>query len=339
MRVGGQGEIRNKDYSIFYSGNENPGFKGTGFYLDKKARDCILAFEPVDARLCYIRLKGKFQNISLISVYAPTEESEEIIKDEFYDKLSDYCSKISKYDKLIILGDCKAQVGRDDYTRNNMGKHSLHEKCNDNGTRLCNFAASNNMWISSVSFPHKQIHKQTWVIPGNRGTTQIDHVLIDKRHATSILDVRTYRGAVCGSEHFLVIAQLRHRISTVNNKNNYRKIRWNTDNIATNTEKLQSYQNALKPQLSYEDQTEENDINSKWNFIKNAVIVSAEEHIGRRSNEPNKDWFDEQCKIMVNAKNDARRQYLAVPTRQNKHVYEQKRKETNKLSMFYLEIP
>jgi hypothetical protein len=41
-------------------------------------------------------------NTTLTSTYAPTEDSPDTIKDEFYDQLSQECKKASKY-YIIIL--------------------------------------------------------------------------------------------------------------------------------------------------------------------------------------------------------------------------------------------
>ena len=76
-----------------------------------------MGFEPINNRLCLLKLKGKFQNITLVSVYAPTEESEEEEKDNFYENLDKTFQKVSKHDMIIILGDLNAKIGRESFVR------------------------------------------------------------------------------------------------------------------------------------------------------------------------------------------------------------------------------
>ena len=67
------------------------------------------------------------------------------------------------------------------------------------------------MIIGSTMFQHKKIHKSTWTAPNRASESQIDHIVIDARHMLDLLDVR---GNV-DSDHYLVIARLRARISNV----------------------------------------------------------------------------------------------------------------------------
>ncbi|EDS40775.1 conserved hypothetical protein [Culex quinquefasciatus] len=85
----------------------------------------------------------------------------------------------------------------------------------NNGQRCINFAASRGMVVRSTFFPRKDIHKATWVSPNGRTKNQIDHVLIDGRFFSYITNVRTYRGANIDSDHYLVGACMRSKLSTV----------------------------------------------------------------------------------------------------------------------------
>jgi exonuclease III len=62
-----------------------------------------------------MRLKEHFRNFSLISAYAPTEEANDNNKNEFCDRLDRECSKIPKYNILVLLGDFNEKVGKEDF--------------------------------------------------------------------------------------------------------------------------------------------------------------------------------------------------------------------------------
>jgi len=89
---------------------------------------------------------------------------------------------------------------------------------NDNGNKLITFATARNMRISSTMFPHKNIHKQTWIYPCGKVRNQIDHVLIDYQIRSCINDVRSMRGSSAVSDHFLVRAKIKFRISVERSK-------------------------------------------------------------------------------------------------------------------------
>jgi len=124
----------------------------------------------------------------------------------------------------ILLGDFNAKVGRENIFKPTIGNESLHQDSNDNGVRLVNFATSKNLVVKSTMFPHHNIHKYTWTSPDGNTHNQIDHVLIDRRRQSSVLDVRSFRGDDCDSDHYLVVAKLRERLA-VNKKAAHKNLR------------------------------------------------------------------------------------------------------------------
>ena len=56
-------------------------------------------------------------------------------------------------------------------------------------------------------FPHWNIHNYTWKSPDGKTHNQIEHVLVGRRSHSSVLDVRSFRGADCDTDHYLVIAK------------------------------------------------------------------------------------------------------------------------------------
>jgi len=62
-------------------------------------------------------------------------------------------------------------------------------------------------------FPHRKINKYTWTSPGGKTNNQIDHMLIDRRWHSSILNVRYFRGANSVTDHYLIVVKVRERLT------------------------------------------------------------------------------------------------------------------------------
>jgi hypothetical protein len=73
----------------------------------------------------------------------------------------------------ILLGDFNAKVGMEYIFKPTIGNESLHEISNDNGVRVVNLATSKNLTVKSMMFPHRNIHKVTWMSPDGRMHNQL----------------------------------------------------------------------------------------------------------------------------------------------------------------------
>jgi len=93
-----------------------------------------------------------------------------------------------KYHMKIPLGDFNAKVGRENTLKPTIGNESLHQDSNDNGVRIVNFATSKNLVVKSTIFPHRNIQKYTWNSPDGKTQNQTDHILLDRRWHSAILD-------------------------------------------------------------------------------------------------------------------------------------------------------
>jgi hypothetical protein len=67
-------------------------------------------------------------------------------------------------------------------------------------------------------FPHRKIHKFTWTSPDGKKHNQTDHILIERRWHSSILDVRLFRVAECDTDQHLVVAKFRERVAVSKQK-------------------------------------------------------------------------------------------------------------------------
>jgi len=63
----------------------------------------ILSFEPYNEILCKLRITGRFNNLSIISAHASTEEETDEVKEKFYEDLQIVHNKIPKHD-IVIRG-------------------------------------------------------------------------------------------------------------------------------------------------------------------------------------------------------------------------------------------
>ena len=71
-----------KNFELIYSDNEDKTF-GTGFVINRKYEQKIMNFEAVDDRICYLRIRGNFNIVTIISAPAATEEKDELVRTAF----------------------------------------------------------------------------------------------------------------------------------------------------------------------------------------------------------------------------------------------------------------
>ena len=69
-------------------------------------------------------VKNRFA--TFVSVYSPTLDSSDVVKDRFYDTLYSTLRRVLQDDKIILLGDFNARVGRNhDIWHGVIGNHGV----------------------------------------------------------------------------------------------------------------------------------------------------------------------------------------------------------------------
>ena len=111
-----------------------------------------------------------------------------------------------------------------------MGKHGVGTR-NDNGEKLCDFCGTNDLVFTGTIFRHKEVHKQIWLSPDRRTRNQIDHVLINRKFRTSVLDARAIRSADIKSDHHLVRTKLRLKLKAAPKRRGIRRTTYDTQKM------------------------------------------------------------------------------------------------------------
>ncbi|KAK2157640.1 hypothetical protein NP493_1861g00041 [Ridgeia piscesae] len=133
---------------------------------------------PVIDRIMTMRLplcKDNFATI--INVLAPTMTNPDENKEAVYNQLTSVLSGIPHTDKLLLIGDFIARIGREnDKWPMVMGKHGI-EKCNFNGELLLALCSEFQLIVKNTMFKQKYERNTTWMHPRSRHWHMIDFII------------------------------------------------------------------------------------------------------------------------------------------------------------------
>jgi hypothetical protein len=195
----------------------------------------------------------------------------------------------------FLLGDFNAKVWGENIFKPTIVNVSLHQDSNDNGVRIVNFATSKNLIVKSTMFQHRNTHEYTWTSPDGQTHNQIDHILIDRRWHSSILDVRSFRGADCDTDHYLVVATFRELLAV--RKQAAQKFDGGRFNLRklNDLDVRKQYQIEITNRFAaLEKVSVDEDINRAWESIKDNIKTSATESLGMYERKQYKTWFHEE---------------------------------------------
>ena len=111
LRWTGMGEFNSDDHYIYYCGQESLRRNGIAIIINKRVRNAVLRCNLKNNRMISVRFQGKPFNITVIQVYAPTSNAEEVKVERFYEDLQNLLELTPKKDVLLIIGDWNAKVG------------------------------------------------------------------------------------------------------------------------------------------------------------------------------------------------------------------------------------
>ena len=307
---------------VLYSGHEDEAAahtEGVAIMLSRTAQRALIGWEAHGPRIvtASFRTKKKGIQMNVIQCYAPTNDSDTDTKDDFYSRLQAVLDQTKEKDFNIVMGDLNAKVGSDNTGYEEiMGRQALGEM-NDNGERFAEFCGLNQLAIGGSIFPHKRIHKATWISPDQATENQIDHLCVSKKFRRSLQDVRVKRGADAASDHHLLTGKIKLKLRKVAQSQSH-SAKYNTSSLRNRQTKA-SFSLSLRNRFEVMQEmiTEDTDVHTIWEKTKETIKTTCDEELGPRKKQ-NKEWITEETLTRVQQRKQKKEILNASKTRATK---------------------
>ena len=191
-------------------------------------------------------------------------------------------------DKLFLLGDFNARVGRD-YTSwcKVIGPHGVGRE-NSNGTMLLSTCTQYNLVITNTIFQQSNKYKTTWMHPCSHHWHLLDYVIV-RRDLRDVRQTRVMRGSSSWSDH-----QLERCItSLVIKPKQHQQHLMPTKKLCVKRLFVKDIRCQFQDQIKYSlaGMTESSDIDCFWTDLKTTAFQCASDILGHTKYK-HQDWFD-----------------------------------------------
>ena len=306
-------------YTFFWVGKpaDHPRMSGVGFAIRNSLLPKLESLpKGINDRLMSIRIKLRDNRyLTLVSVYAPTLTNDDTTKELFYESLDKIITETPRNDKLIVLGDFNARVGKDSITwKGVLGPHGVGKE-NSNGVLLLSKCAQHQLTITGTIFRQADKFKTTWQHPRSKHWHQIDHMLVRQRDIQDVHSTRVMRGAECWTDHRLIRSKLalhiqapkrNNKLTTVK-KLDINRLKDPSVKAAFNTD-MEIALGQLTPDLYESEQ--------KWNELRDAVYKTAAKTLGYKKHR-SQDWFDDNDTAITALLDEKHKAYAKVVENQH----------------------
>lgn len=308
-------------YTYFWSGRK-PNEKresGVGFVI-RSSLLSLIETPPIgfSDRIISTRLKLKCNKfLTVVSIYAPTMSHTSDSKDKFYTNLRSVLDKIPLTDKLLLMGDFNARVGRDaDIWAGVIGKHGTG-KCNSNGRRLLALCQSYGLVITNTVFQLPDKYKNTWMHQRSKHWHLIDYIITRQTDVKDVIITRVMRGAICDTDHRLVRSKLKLQFRRIDKRPKNVRPRINVDSLKDITVHAK-FVEAMNHNLNKTFNTQ--NVQQQWVELSKEIYDTSIDVLGN-TKKKNEDWFDDnvdEIKTLIKTRNDAELNWLSNKTNANK---------------------
>ncbi|XP_068599205.1 uncharacterized protein [Brachionichthys hirsutus] len=288
-RLADEGQLKEEKggYTFFWKGKpaNEPRIHGVGFAI----KNCLINHlhelpVGVSERLMTVRLT------TVISADAPTLDAQDEVKEAFSSDLDKILSEVPKEDKLILLGDFNARVGRNHHLwRGTLGRGGVGNT-NSNGLLLLTKCSEHNLAITNTLFRQRTKFKTSWMHPRSKLWHLIDYIIVHSKDRRDVINTRAMTGADnCWTDHRLIRSVMSIRLMRK------RRVQKRQSRPKLNLERLddtayrQRLQDALGAALpkQYPEDTE-----THWRTLSSAIMDSCKNILGHKKRR-HQDWYDE----------------------------------------------
>ncbi|XP_051651908.1 craniofacial development protein 2-like [Manacus candei] len=322
VRLHEEGSLREHGagYTLFWSGKPRTEkhLSGVGFMIKNsilpKLENLLTGHSD---RIISLRLPlHNNQHVVIFSIYAPTLQTDPAEKNKFYADLHLLTQKVPADDKIIILGDFNARVGKNfDAWKGILGKHGFGN-CNDNGRLLLEFCAEQQLTITNTIFQQKDSLKTTWMHPRSKHWHLIDYVLVRRRDVRNVHHTSVMPSTECQTDHRLVRCKLNFNLKFKPKRGSISRRRLQVNSLQSATVRDRFQANLQTRLENHSTDSTDSSPETIWHHIKNSILQSSEESLGF-SLKKNKDWFDEnnrEIQDLLRKKRTVHQAHLALPS-------------------------
>ena len=197
-----------KDIMIYYGGEKHE--RGVAIIVSNTLKHNIIGYWAISDRVILVKFDNKHFNMSVIQVYAATQDATEEELEEFYDQLDKARRHCKSQEVIIVMGDLNAKIGKGK-EQDIVGEYGLGER-NARGDTCLDRCIRHNQVITNTWFKQHPKNLWTWKSPGDRVRNQIDYITINKRFRNAVTLARSYPGADCHSDHVPVVATFKLKL-------------------------------------------------------------------------------------------------------------------------------
>ena len=301
------GTLVKDDHIMIYSGGKEHK-NGVGIIMRKEIARSLIGYWAISERLIMIKLQGKRFNISIIQIYAPTQDYEEGEIELFYD------------DILCVMGDLNGKVGKE-RTTNITGQYSLGTR-DKRGERLIEFCQQNKLIITNTYFKQHPRKLYTWKSPDRETRNQIDYILINKKFRNCVKQAKTYPGSDINSDYNPVVVKMKIQLKKLNNTNRKQQLDFsllkNNSYAARYNIEIRNRFDALHIEELEQQLHEEEHIEDIWRKVKESIVTTTKGLLPLRTKKNKQTWMTDD----ILSKMDERKAH--------KHVDRDKYNQLNK---------